>query len=146
MHGLCTVAGEGVRSRFQLHKQRFHGHPAEQMVQRSAMHRPRAGNVGHRSAHAARRRRFFGRFPDVGLWNTGRCGHSLFGARFLPLRVAETATVPSRLDMAKSKHDVRQPSASTPYSTTEHVVFGFRVKRRTPRFNDDVYFYFFITV
>lgn len=107
-------AGKGVRRRVQLHQQRVHGHPAEQMVQRPAVRGPRAGDVRPRAAHAAGRRRLPGRVPHAGLRHPGRRRHPVPGARVLPLRAAQAPADAARLGVAEPEHHVRQPGACHP--------------------------------
>lgn len=82
------------------------------MVQRSALRQSRTGNIGPRTTDTAGRRRVLRRFSYAGLWHLSGCGHPLLRTRFLSLRVAQTPTNVSRLDLEESKHNVRQSGMS----------------------------------
>lgn len=133
-------AGKGVRRRVQLHQQRVHGHPAEQMVQRPAVCGPRAGDVRPRAAHAAGRRRLPGRVPHAGLRHPGRRRHPVPGARFLPLRAAQAPADAARLGVAEPEHHVRQPSAChPPRASLLSIVFGPSSARKPPENGFDLF-------
>lgn len=109
---VSRVTGENLRYGFNVHKQRFHGYPTKQMVQRSALRRSGIGNFGHRATNTFGRGRIFGCVSYVRLRDSGGRGHPVLGTRFLPLRVAQTPAKAAGLYMAKSKYDVYQSSES----------------------------------